>query len=495
METLNHPAQSSRAELKKHLKALFFGGQNQIGRRLIFLVIAFSSLITLCTSVVQLFTEYRELRSTLDQQLDGVTIYMPGLAGSVWDFDTQQVQRALDALILLPSVARVSVVTSDTHTQWSAGEPDNVSTRTIRRIYPLNHEIRGAVHEIGKLTVVASLDGIYRQVGRSALSIVLSNGMKTFLVALFMVYLIRRLITDRLEKMARKVHLLVPKILPVMKLLNAERRPIPESLDELDAVDWTLDETAADLNIAVTALATLNEKLEQRVQERTKELESFSYSVSHDLRAPLRAIAGFSKIIADDYKDKLDDEGRRLLEIVRTNAIRMGQLIDDILEFSRMGSREMGASPIDMELMVREVFDDLLDSFTGRDVRLEIKTLSPAQGDKVMIRQVIVNLLANAIKFTRLKAGAVIEVSSVEHDGECIYCIKDNGDGFDMRYVHKLFNVFERLHDRKEFEGTGIGLAIVKRIIERHGGCVWAESKAGEGATFGFTLPRREQLI
>jgi PAS domain S-box-containing protein len=242
----------------------------------------------------------------------------------------------------------------------------------------------------------------------------------------------------------------------------------------------------------------LNAELELRVIERTaqldaaiKELESFSYSVSHDLRAPLRAIDGFSRILLEDHRDKLDDEGKRLLNVVCDNTLKMAQLIDDILSFSRMGRLEMASSSIDMEALVRDVFEGL-QTTTGRNVNLVIGTLPPVAGDRNMLRQVLVNLLDNAIKFTRLKDAAHIEVATIEAEGENVYYVRDNGAGFDMRYVDKLFGVFQRLHGSDEFDGTGIGLAIVKRVIARHGGRVWAEGGLNEGATFYFALPTQE---
>jgi PAS domain S-box-containing protein len=240
----------------------------------------------------------------------------------------------------------------------------------------------------------------------------------------------------------------------------------------------------------------LNSELEQRVAARTaqleaanKELESFAYSVSHDLRVPLRAIDGFSRMVLTQYEEKLDDEGKRLLNVVRGNTKRMGQLIDDILAFSRAGRLEIKTSETDMEALARDVWLELGSSITGRDLRLDIKPLAKAQGDPAMLRQVWANLLGNAIKFTRPKAGALIEIEGKIEGAECIYSIRDNGVGFDQQYVHKLFGVFQRLHGVDEFEGTGIGLAIVKRIVIRHGGRIWAEGKVGEGAAFYFALP------
>jgi len=237
----------------------------------------------------------------------------------------------------------------------------------------------------------------------------------------------------------------------------------------------------------------LNAELEERVKERTAELESFSYSVSHDLRVPLRAVDGFSRILLEEYHEKLDDEGKRLVGVVRDNTARMARLIDDILAFSRLGRKEMASQQVDMQALAGDVAAELASSWAERDVKLEIGALPPAYGDAAMLRQVWVNLLSNAIKFTRTKPAARIVVGGHTENEDTIYCVRDNGVGFDMQYAGKLFGVFQRLHDAEEFEGTGAGLAIVKRIITRHSGRVWAESKVDEGAAFYFTLPAREE--
>ena len=226
-----------------------------------------------------------------------------------------------------------------------------------------------------------------------------------------------------------------------------------------------------------------------RLTAVNKELESFSYSISHDLRVPLRAIDGFSSILLDEYQDKLDAEGKRLLNVVRNNTKRMAQLIDDILAFSRTGSVEMMPAEISMEDLAHDVMAELKPVIAGREVRIEIKPLPPVHADHAMMHQVFVNLLSNAIKFTRQKTVAQIEVGAGSGEKEVIYYVRDNGVGFDMQYVDKLFGMFMRLHGVDEFEGTGIGLAIVKRIINRHGGRVWAEGKINGGATVYFALP------
>ena len=242
----------------------------------------------------------------------------------------------------------------------------------------------------------------------------------------------------------------------------------------------------------------LNEELEERVRERTaelraanKELEAFSYSVSHDLRAPLRAIIGYSQLILEDYASRLDGEGKRLLGVVCSEAKRMGQLIDDLLAFSRLGRQALAPTDIDMTALALSAFQTLLAGNPGETPQLRIKTLSPMRGDPVMLRQVFVNLLENAIKFTSKRKDAVIEVGGWATPDENVYYVKDNGVGFDEKYSDKLFGVFQRLHTDNEFSGTGVGLALVQRIVVRHGGKVWAESKPGEGATFYFAIPTR----
>ena len=248
--------------------------------------------------------------------------------------------------------------------------------------------------------------------------------------------------------------------------------------------------------LADDEIRKLNSELEQRVRDRTaqlelanKELEAFSFSVSHDLRAPLRAIDGFSRAVREDYGDKLDDQGKHFLEMLSDNAARMNKLIDDILSFSRMGRREIQGMRLDVAGLAQEVIAELRPTLADRNIRFTVGVLPQTRGDRVMIRQVLVNLLSNAVKFTRPRSEPAIEVGGTTGQDENMYYVRDNGVGFDMRYADKLFGVFQRLHAQDEFEGTGIGLAIVKRIVERHGGRVWAQAAAGAGATIFFTLP------
>jgi len=229
------------------------------------------------------------------------------------------------------------------------------------------------------------------------------------------------------------------------------------------------------------------------LRHRTEELEGFTYSVSHDMRAPVRAIDGFTRILIDEYAGSLDDEGRRLLDIVRQNTEKMGQLIDGLLALSRLGRERLVFTDIDMSGLAKTAFDEQKAAGAGsRTIAFKASDLPVAYGDKRLITQVFQNLFANAIKFTRNEATAEIEVGSKSVAGDDVYFVRDNGVGFDMNHAQKLFGTFQRLHAANEFEGSGIGLATVQRIIDRHGGRVWAEAELNKGATFYFSLPARE---
>ena len=244
--------------------------------------------------------------------------------------------------------------------------------------------------------------------------------------------------------------------------------------------------------IADEQISQLNTDLQKNVAELetiNKELESFSYSVSHDLRAPLRALSAYSRIFEEDYATVLNDDAKTLMSKINYNAQKMGTLIDDLLAFSKLGRKEVQKSP----LRTREIVDGILTEInliTPCKALFTIKELPDTYADRALIRQVWVNLLSNAIKYSEKKECPEVEVGAIDAENETIYYVRDNGAGFDMKYADKLFGVFQRLHSTSEFEGTGIGLAIVQRIIFRHGGRTWAEGVVNEGASFYFTLPK-----
>jgi len=235
------------------------------------------------------------------------------------------------------------------------------------------------------------------------------------------------------------------------------------------------------------------EKTSQQLEVANKELESFSYSVSHDLRAPLRAIDGFTNILMENYASKLDDEGKRLGSVLQQSARKMGQLIDDLLAFSRLGRSAMNFSEIEMKKMAKAVYQEETDPKARKRITFTIADLPNVDGDSAMMRQLWTNLISNALKFSAHQKKALISVSCQEEEEQLIFCIKDNGAGFNMKYKDKLFTVFQRLHSDKEFAGTGVGLALVQQIINRHGGEVWAEGEVDRGAAVYFSLPGKRR--
>ena len=250
---------------------------------------------------------------------------------------------------------------------------------------------------------------------------------------------------------------------------------------------------------ARSTISELNNELEARVRQRTqqleaanRELEAFTYSVSHDLTGPIRAIDGFASALAEDYGTVLDTEGKRFLDLVCKNTRRMGQMVEDFLRLSRLENSQFKMRSVDMTTLVKAVLDEPAFGLAKENCKIEIDTLPEAHCDPAFIRQVWENLLSNAVKYSRQKSGARVTVSGEIKKGEAIYCVRDNGVGFDASQAEKLFDVFQRLHSSEDFEGTGVGLAIVRRIVLRHGGRVWAEGKPNKGASFSFSLPLKK---
>ncbi len=589
---------------------------SRTARRLIFAIVLFSSAITLVATAIQLYAEYRDDLDLIDRRLEQVrTSYLQGLTQAVWVADREQIRLILAGIVELPDVVLARVVTEHGDT-IAAGRPAPGDAR--RRVFDLNYDYRGRPRHIGRLEVEASLAGVYARLWRRVWTILVSNGIKTFLVALFTLFLFDRLVTRHLARVAAFVT--APNLETDAPPLKLDRPPHPPAEDdELDMltqainrmrenlqrsfralreseqrVRLLLDSTAeaiygmdlegrctfvnpaclrmlgydrpedlvgqpmherirhsradgtpypaADCAIrramaagepahsdqevhwradgtcfpvewwchpirqdgrvtgAVVAfvditrrrqdeaeLARYRERLEVLVRERTEALESFMYSVSHDLRAPLRAIDGFSRILEEDHGPRLDDEARRSIERIRVNTRRMGQMIDDLLNLSRLSRQPTRTQVVDLSAMAAEVVAELREREPGREVEVRIQPGMQAEGDPGLLRLLLQNLLDNAWKYTAGRSPAVIEFGNRREGDETVFFVRDNGAGFNMEHADKLFRPFQRLHG-DEFEGSGVGLATVRRIVQRHGGRIWGECGDG-GTVFSFTLP------
>jgi len=312
---------------------------------------------------------------------------------------------------------------------------------------------------------------------------IIAIGALMLVIGIFVAWIMSRNITRPLKKLTEATQAIASGNYTAVVDLNRH--------DELGKL-------ARSFNTMAVEVRNAQQDLEKKVQVRTaqletanKELEAFSYSVSHDLRAPLRAINGYSLMLKEDYEPKLDAEARRIINLIITNAKMMGQLIDDLIAFSRMGRNEAAHQTIDMKILAENSLKELLGNEKENKYRVQVEALPLCHGDQSMLKQVWLNLLNNAIKYSSKETQSRIEIGAKEDTDKHIYFVRDNGVGFDMQYAHKLFGVFQRLHNHNDFEGTGVGLALVKRIINKHNGEVWAEASPGKGAAFYFSIPKK----
>ena len=343
--------------------------------------------------------------------------------------------------------------------------------------------------QVGSVYICASLQELY---GKRNDLLLLAAAIVSVIVALafFISSRLQRLISGPLTSLTETARLIALK-------KDYSVRAVKASRDEIGVLVDAFNEMLDTIHAQDRDNKKLNSELEARVLRRTaqleaanKELEAFSYSVSHDLRAPLRHASGFVDLLASRFKEGLPEKALHYLAAIDDSVRQMGQLIDDLLQFSRTGRAEMRQAPADLNAMLREVLEPLRHDNPGRDVEWVIGAFPPAFCDAAMLKLVWTNLLSNALKFTRTRPRARIEAGLREEGKELVFFVRDNGVGFDMRYAKNLFGVFQRLHTTEEFEGTGIGLANVRRIILRHGGRTWAEAEPEKGATFYFTLPK-----
>ncbi|MBL8488022.1 MAG: response regulator [Rhodocyclaceae bacterium] len=462
---------------------------------MIVLTVAFSSVITLVLTAIQLFAEYRELRDDLDRQLDQVAIYSPNIAGSVWAFDEKQIRSAIEALVRLPQIERADVRTAEGDRRWTAGK--RTSGELLVRTYSLRHEVRGGDAEIGILEVSAGLDGINRRVLMHAASILVSNGLKTFLVAIFMFYAFRRLVTRRLEDLAARVRTLAPA---------SGRGPAtagpPVGLDEVESLRWAFDAAGAELAAALDELRRVNEGLEDRVRIRTAELENanraksvFLANMSHELRTPMNAIMGMTDLA---LRRATDERQRHFLTTALQASRHLLEVINDILDISKIEADRLRLERIDFHL--GSVLEDLHSLFDHKaaekglilsiEAAPEIRRM-PLEGDPLRLRQILVNLVGNAVKFTDSGSVRLSVVRANAGSSEVVFRfeVADTGIGIAAEDRGRLFAAFEQADNSmtRRYGGTGLGLAISKRLVDMMGGEIGVESTPGAGSTFWFT--------
>ncbi|WP_137936923.1 sensor histidine kinase [Chitinivorax sp. B] len=410
---------------------------------------------------VQAMNRVRDLTADNEVQQKNIDELSPALAGRIALWREQMEQRGQPGMDLARAMRQVTL--GDLHKQLL--------------------KLKYAEHDMLSERIGTSIAGA----GASERLVIIGSGMVLFMLLIAFVSMWLQF-TQRL------------KVETALQQANAELESrVKQRTEELAFANELLRQEIGDHLVAQRQISELNMSLEARVAERTqqlaaanKELESFSYSVSHDLRTPLRAIAGYSRMLKERMKDRMDDEDLRLIGVIVDSGQKMGNLIDDLLTFSRLGRTPLNKTRIDMTQLVTEVLHDLQQEHDRVQLQVVIEPLPFAAGDRTLLKQVWVNLLSNAIKFSAGQAEPHIEVRGRETDSATEYEVSDNGAGFDMRYVEKLFGVFQRLHQVDEFPGTGVGLAIVHRVIARHGGTVMAEGEIDKGACFRFILPKEK---
>ncbi len=500
-----------------------FGLRSPLARRLVVTLVMVSSILALLLTAVQLYGDFRHEIDSIEQELDQIEkSFGEALRRSVWTLDDRQITTQLEGILVLPHIESVYIAV-DGEPRWArsrdpASPPHEGESRHIAHRFDLTTRYKGRERHIGTVVIVASLDSVYQHLFGKALFILLGNAFKTLVVVAVLFAVFQIAVTRRLDALARYARELE---------LDGQAPPSPPPVaasgrepDEIDLLARRLGEMARRLGEAYGTLSRLNEalqaeserhrqacrqlaalsgKLEEQVRQRTRalratnqELESFVYAVSHDLRAPLRAINGFAHILEEDYAARLDDEGRDYLRRIQKGAARMGQLIEDLLRLSRINQKPLQPRWVDLTALARDVARQLRQGEPERQVEFEIEEGVEAWGDPGLLRIVLENLLGNAWKYSATRPTAHIRFGTREEEGQRCFVVEDDGVGFDMARADRLFAPFQRLHDSGEFEGEGIGLATVARILNRHGGRIWAEGRPDQGARFFFLLPGPE---
>lgn len=492
-----------------------------IGRRLLVSIIAFSSLVTLMATGVQLYTDYQRDVGLIKNRLSDVeSSYLASVGASLWNLDVDQLQLQLEGIRHLPDVEAAAIrenplnVTRPLEIQQGQFR----QSRSMSEEYPITHESAGETRLIGTLVVQASLEGVYSRLWDKAVVILLSQGVKTFLVSLFILYIFYRLVTTHLTTIAQHVSRYELSQLPPPLHLHRKYSHTEDELDQMVNAFNILSENLkqayehmCEVNLALAndiiarkeaeaEVKHLNAILEERVQLRTAELEaanselaSFCYSVSHDLRAPLRRIEGFRRMLSEEAGVSSSDQAQHYLRRIETGTHEMAEMIDSFLRLARVTQGELHLEQVNLSAAVTRIFAEIRERDPARQVELVVEDDLYVNADKRFILMLLSNLLDNAWKYTSRVPKARIEIGRKQMGEQWVYFVADNGAGFDMKYADRLFAPFSRLHKNEEFEGVGIGLATVSRILNRHGGKIWADARPDEGATFYFSLWQRNK--
>ncbi|WP_161539614.1 sensor histidine kinase [Paramagnetospirillum kuznetsovii] len=489
-----------------------------IGLRLLAAIFMFSTAVTLATTVFELYVDYRgQIQEIRDRFGDVENANLGSLGGAMWSLDTDQLQLQIEGIKRLPDMQYLEVRevgrSLKRRVMVSVGERGvgPVLTQEFPIVYADSKD-RSTEQTIGVLYMEATLTGVYNRLVDKAVVILISQGVKTFLVSMFILYIVYRLVTRHLIAIAGYVgrfNLNVTQPLALTRhrpskedeldrmvgAFNSMSSGLREAYHQLRDVNAELEEDIAARRKAEEEVTRLNAELEQRVRQRTaeleasnKELDAFTYSVSHDLRAPLRRIEGFGQILDTEYSGSLDERFGHYLTRIRAGARDMAEMIDSFLQLSRSTRSELTVEPINLSDIAHKVASRLREKDPQRSVSIEIAPDLMTKGDRRLMDAVLENLLGNAWKYSRHNKSATISFGTEMAEGRLVYVVRDNGAGFDMNYLDRLFMPFSRLHRAEEFEGTGIGLATVLRILARHGGRIWAEGAIGKGAVFRFTL-------
>lgn len=470
-----------------------------IRRKLMRGIVLICSMVLLVTCISFFEYELYVFRKSTKEKLSTIGKIIAANSTAALAFDSRDdAKEILAALRTEPDI--VSAALYDQHGKIFCRYPANRDIREFPESpgvmqFRLNHNFLEGFRlvaqdekQLGYLYLKSDLGGMYER-------------FRVFAIVAAFVIILSFLLAWLLSKLLQKsISNPILALAETAKMISEQQdysvRAVKLGHDELGSLTDAFNNMLTQIEQQNIKLHEFNQNLELKVRERTiqlesanKELEAFSYSISHDLRAPLRGIVGFTAILEEDYSSKLDDEARRITTVIKNNTLKMGHLIDDLLTFSRMSRQDIVKTNVPTGQMIEEVIKDVVPESRMEKISWVLHPVPDVRGDINALRQVWINLISNAVKYSGNSEKPKIEIGSVEEKGQTVFFVKDNGVGFDEKYKDKLFRVFQRLHSTDEFEGTGVGLAIVEKIISKHGGKVWAEGTLNEGAGFYFSLP------